>query len=94
MVSSINVPIEIAGIVFLIFVFMCWLILKFITRMILLWRYKPENDKSRRPDERTNPSTSTTDKHFSEQGTTPSYSVGEDRHSVRKTWRNPFIRRK
>lgn len=48
MVNQINVPVELLAVLLIVFVLMIWLFLKWITRLILLWRYKPENDKGKR----------------------------------------------
>lgn len=41
-----NVPIELVLVLIIVGVVLSWLVLKFITRIFLLWRYKKENDKS------------------------------------------------
>lgn len=46
-----NIPIELGGILFLIFIFLCWLIYLQISKLWLRYKYKPNNDKSRLGEE-------------------------------------------
>lgn len=46
-----NIQIELVVFLFIIGVVILWSILMFVHKKIKIWRYKPENDKSRRAEE-------------------------------------------
>lgn len=88
----VSIPIEVAGLIVLLFVFVGVIVVAWITKKIAQWRYKPEYDKSKLGEEqrRANKPASAAISHIANQGHASVIVPGKDSISPREAAKSRF----